>query len=118
MEKSVCIILGKAPYGTIDAAEAVRHSLGGVVEEMDVNFVLVNAGVHAARKNQDTSGTEYDSIGSGIVDCLDMEAKVYADKTSLDNEKLDESDLIDGVAVVDISEIAGIIKEAHKTLIF
>jgi sulfur relay (sulfurtransferase) DsrF/TusC family protein len=48
---SVCIILRKPPYGTVDAAEAVRHALGGVIEELAVRLILLDAGVHA--------GTEY-----------------------------------------------------------
>jgi len=30
---SISIVLRKAPYGTTDAAEAIRHALGGATEE-------------------------------------------------------------------------------------
>jgi len=118
MGKSVCIILRNPPYGTVDAAEAVRHALGGVVEEMDVNFILINAGVQAARKDQNAEGTVYESIGSGVGDCIDMGINVFVEKESLGSEKINTSDLIDGVQVAGLSEIAGIINEAHKTMIF
>jgi predicted peroxiredoxin len=102
----------------VDAAEAVRHALGGVVEELATNLILLDAGVHAARKEQDTSGTEYQSIGSGVEDCIDMGVEVYADKGSLREQHLEPSDLAEGVKVVNSHEIAGLIKEAWTSMIF
>jgi tRNA 2-thiouridine synthesizing protein C len=118
MAESICIILRRPPYGTVDAAEAVRHALGGVTEEMDTSLVLLDSGVYAARKAQDTAGTEYESIGSGIGDCIDMDVKVYADKASLRAENLEETDLMEGVKVINSSEASTIVGEADKVMIF
>ncbi|MGD2079998.1 MAG: DsrE family protein [Nitrospirota bacterium] len=118
MAESICIILRRAPYGSVDAAEAVRHALGGVSEEMDTRLVLFDSGVHAALKAQDASGTEYDSIGEGIGDCVDMDVKVYADKSSLREERLEEADLLEGVKVISGSEASDIVGGADKVMIF
>jgi sulfur relay (sulfurtransferase) DsrF/TusC family protein len=115
---SVCIILRKPPYGTVDAAEAVRHALGGVIEELAVRLILLDAGVHAARKAQNTSDSEYDSIAEGISDCLDMDVNVYADSTSLEHEGLDESVLVKGVQIIDRSELSELITVSNQTMVF
>ena len=47
---SVSIILRRPPYGSVDASEAIRHALGGIIEEMEVKLILVDGGVAAARK--------------------------------------------------------------------
>lgn len=115
---SISIILRRPPYGTVDAPEAIRHALGGVIEEISVNLILLDGGVNAARKGQDISHTEYASIESAIKDCIDMGIAVYADKTSIKDEQIEDSQLIDGVIVANSSEIAEIIKESDTVMIF
>lgn len=118
MAKSICIILRRSPYGTVDAAEAVRHALGGVSEDMETRLVLLDSGVYAARKAQDSSGSEYESIGSGIGDCIDMGVEVYAEKASLRAEHLEGGDLVEGVKVVNSSEASETVRDSDKVMIF
>jgi sulfur relay (sulfurtransferase) DsrF/TusC family protein len=114
----ISIVLRKPPYGTVDAPEAIRHALGGITEDMNVKLILLDGGVNAARKGQDTSNTEYLNIEAGIKDCIDMGVEVYADKMSIKDEQIDANDLIDGVIVSNGSEIAEIIKESDTVMIF
>jgi predicted peroxiredoxin len=117
--KSICIILRKLPYGTVLAAEAVRHALGGVVEEMEqVSLVLLDAGAYSIKKAQETSGTEYQSIGGGIDDCINMGVEVYADQNSIYEQGIKQDDLLEGVKTLGSQEIADIIKEAGTVMIF
>ncbi len=115
---SVCIILRKPPYGTVEAPEAIRHALGGVAEEMQVSLVLVDGGVWAAKKDQQTEGTEYDSVEEGIKDCIDMGVEVYADKGSVNSQQLAQEDLIEGVRIVGSYEISEVVKDADTVMIF
>ena len=116
---SVCIILRKPPYGSVDAAEAIRHALGGATtEDVRTSLILVDGGVNAARRAQDSSGTSYMSLAEGIRDSIDMGAEVYADKSSLKDEFIEQASLVDGVRVVNGSEIAGIIAASDVTMIF
>lgn len=115
---SISIILRRPPYGSVDAPEAIRHALGGITEDMSVKLILVDGGVNAAKKGQDTSNTEYSSIESGIKDCIDMGVDVYADKTSIKDKHLEKDDIIDGVIIANSSEIAEIINESDTTMIF
>ncbi len=115
---AISIILRKPPYGSVDAAEAVRHALGGVTEDLTVSLVLVDGGVHAARAGQDTSGSEFVSIADGIRDCIDMGVTVYVERLSLKDEQIDASELIDGVNVSGSHEIAEVIGDSATTMIF
>ena len=116
--RTISIILRKPPYGTVDAPEAIRHALGAVTEELPVQLILVDGGVHAARKGQDTGATGYLSAEDGIRDCLDMGARVYVDGRSLEAEGIAASDLVDGVTIANQAEIAAVMKDAGTTMIF
>jgi sulfur relay (sulfurtransferase) DsrF/TusC family protein len=115
---SISIILRRPPYGTVDASEALRHALGGVTDDMEVKLLLVNGGVHAARKGQDASQTEYLNAGDGIQDCIDMGVAVYADEASLKQEQVGDDCLIEGVKISNGAEIADIIGKTDTTMIF
>jgi sulfur relay (sulfurtransferase) DsrF/TusC family protein len=115
---SISIILRRPPYGTVDASEALRHALGGVTDDMEVKLLLLGGGVHAARKGQDASQTEYLNAGDGIQDCIDMGVAVYADEASLKREQLDEDCIIKGVTITNGAEIADIIGKTDTTMIF
>jgi sulfur relay (sulfurtransferase) DsrF/TusC family protein len=115
---SISIILRKEPYGTTDAAEAIRHALGGVTEEMEVHLLLVDGGVNAAIRRQDTASTGFVNIGEGIGDCIDMDVGVSVDRKSAMEAGLEQHDLVDGVKLVDRSEIAALIKATDTIMIF
>jgi len=115
---SICIVLRRPPYGTVDASEAIRHSLGGITEDMSVKLILVDGGVNTAKKGQNTESTEYLNMESGIIDCIDMGADVYADKASMEEEHLESNDLAEGVRIVNSSEIADMISNSDTTMIF
>ena len=116
--RSISIILRRPPYGTVDASEALRHALGGVTDDMEVKLLLVGGGVHAARKGQDASQTEYLNAGEGIQDCIEMGVTVYADEMSLKREQVGNDCLIEGVAISSSAEIAEIIAKTDTTMIF
>jgi predicted peroxiredoxin len=115
---SISIILRRPPYGTVDASEALRHALGGVTDDMEVKLLLVSGGVHAARKGQDVSQTEYMNAGEGLQDCIDMGVTVYADEASLKREQIGRDCIIEGVMISSSSEIAAIIGRTDTTMIF
>lgn len=116
--ETLCIILRRAPYGTVDASEAIRHALGGAVEELSVRLVLLGSGANAARKLQDTEGTEYESIASSIEDCIDLDIEVYTDRASIDGEGMDEDALLSGIRVVETDVLAGLIRDSDQTMVF
>ncbi|GAB4418329.1 MAG: hypothetical protein OHK0032_14320 [Thermodesulfovibrionales bacterium] len=114
----IAMILRRSPYGDISAAEAVRHAMGGVADELGVDLILVDSGVFLAKKGQDDSGTGYMNLEASLKDCIDMGIKVYVDKNSTKENYLEADMIVDGVHVVNSHEIAGIVKESEKTMIF
>jgi predicted peroxiredoxin len=116
--KSISIILRKPPYGTIDAPEAIRHALGAVTEEVPARLILVDGGVCAARKGQDTGATGYLSAEEGIRDCLDMGVTVLADRGAMEQEGIAAKDLVDGVTIASGADIAAALKDSGVSLIF
>jgi sulfur relay (sulfurtransferase) DsrF/TusC family protein len=114
----IAIILRKLPYGDINAAEAVRHALGGVSDDFEVSLVLVDGGVLLAKKGQDDADTGFTNLGDTLNDCIDMDVNVYADKLSVEEHSLETTHLIDGVRIVNDTDIAEVIKNAQTTMIF
>lgn len=116
--KKIAIILGKRPYGDINAAEAVRHALGAAGAELEVSLVLVDGGTLLAKKGQEEADTGITNLGSALEDCLSMDVRVYVDKASLRQEHLEAEDIIEGVSVVSGTEAAELLKDADHTMIF
>ncbi|RJQ42106.1 MAG: hypothetical protein C4550_00270 [Nitrospiraceae bacterium] len=114
----IAMILRKAPYGDINAAEAVRHAMGGAADELAVSLLLVDGGVLLARKGQDDAGTGFTNLEGALKDCIDMGVEVYADKGSLTELQVETGDVVDGVKIVAGAEIAETVKEAKTTMIF
>ena len=115
---NVAMILKRSPYGDINAAEAVRHALGAVSFDMNVDLILVDGGVLLAKKGQEDSGTGFTNLEGALKDCLEMGVTVYADIDSLKAQGVTSNDLADNVKRVGAKEIAGLVKEAETTMIF
>lgn len=114
----IAMILRRAPYGDINAAEAVRHAMGGVADELGVDLILVDGGVFLAKKGQDDTGTGFTNLEGSLKDCIDMGVNVYADKASVREQNLEQGDLVDGVRIISAMEMAGLVQEARTTVIF
>lgn len=115
---NVAMILKRSPYGDINAAEAVRHALGAASFEMSVDLILMDGGVLLAKKGQDDTGTGFTNLEGTLKDCLEMGVSVYADDQSLKTQRLDRSDMVEGVKAVSAQVIAGLVKEARSTMLF
>ncbi len=115
---NICIILRRPPYGTVDASEAIRHTLGGITEDVSVRLLLMDGGILSAKKGHDNSMTPFSSIEEGIKDCIDMGVDVYLDKASLKEEYTEPEEIIEGVKIINGHEIAEIIKTSDLTMIF
>ena len=115
---TISIILRKAPYGSVDAPEAVRHALGGINDDMSVNMILIGSGVNAARRKQEISGTDYLSVEDGLRDCIDMGVALFAENKSLDDEDISETELIEGVQRAGFDKIGEVLNASGTVMIF
>jgi sulfur relay (sulfurtransferase) DsrF/TusC family protein len=116
--KKLSILLTREPYGSINAAEAVRHALGAVGDELEVSLLLTEGGVLLAAKEQVEGDTGFTNLGEALKDCVDMGITVGAEEGSLGKAKLEKTDMVEGVEVMDASKVAGIVKAADHTMIF
>jgi len=114
----IAMILKRAPYGNINAAEALRHAMGALAGEHSINLILVDGGVILAKKGQDASGTGFTNLEAALKDCLEMGITVYADGPSLKARCVEAGDLVEGVNAVGGKEIAELVKVAKTTMIF
>jgi tRNA 2-thiouridine synthesizing protein D len=114
----IVTVVRKSPYGDINAAEAMRHAMGGLAGELHVDIILVDSGVLLARRGQDVTGTGFTNLGGALKNCIDSDLAVYADRTSLSELHLEASDIIEGVKIVDAPDIAELVKRARATMIF
>lgn len=112
------MILRKSPYGDINAAEAVRHAMGGVTDDFKISLVLLDSGVLLAKKGHDVSDTGFINLQAALTDCIGLGVEVYADRASVREEYLEVSDMVDDVKVVNGYDIAEIVKEADTAMIF
>ncbi len=116
--RHIAMILRKPPYGDINAAEAVRHALGGVSGDFEVSLIMTDGGVLLARKGQDETGSGFTNLEAALKDCIDMKVEVMADGVSLMENNVGQDDIVAGVRVTDVDEIAQVLKKADATMIF
>ncbi len=111
------VILRKPPYGTIDAAEAVRHAGGASGFDYTSILYLLDAGVFSAKKDQDSGKTGFTGIGESL-ELLADEMEIYVCQNSLMECGLNEEDLIEGVKIDDGSILGKALKEAQSVMIY
>jgi len=116
--ENIAMIVRKAPYGDISAAEAVRHALGAAADDIKTSLILLDSGVLLAKKGQSMGDTDFTNLEDTLATCIDMGVDVYADKGSLMHIFLNPADLAEGIKVAETAEIALLIKEAGTTFIF
>lgn len=114
----VAMMLTKPPYGNVHAAEAVRHAMGALAEQINVSLLLVDGGVLLSKKGQQGAESGYTNLGESVGDLIDMGGEIFIDKSSVREFGLDAGDLIDNVKIVSSHEISDVVSTADKTMIF
>ncbi len=109
----------KAPHGTIYTYEGLEALLIFCSYEQSITLVLMDDGVYALKKGQDTSelGTKEFSTTFRVLEDYGVE-RIIADKTSLEERGLTVEDLIIDVEVLDFPEIMALMKEQKVILPF
>lgn len=110
MAKSLCILVDRGPYGSIQPAEALRHALGALGKGWEVVLALTGDGVLMALSGQAPPTGEWVS-GNG-------RATVLVEEPALGVLGLRESDVVRGSRPVSLGEIARAVARCDRTLIF
>jgi sulfur relay (sulfurtransferase) DsrF/TusC family protein len=114
---NLLVILRKAPYGSVSAAEAVRHAGGAGSADYTSILYLIDSGVYTAKKNQDAGATGFTGLGESI-ELLSGEMEIYAHQESLKECGLKEDDLVEGVKIDDGEYLKQAIRDAKSVMIF
>jgi tRNA 2-thiouridine synthesizing protein C len=109
----------KAPYGSVYTAEGFRTIMGIAVFEMEISVVFMDDGVFALLKDQDPDQFDMKPLGDGFPMLRDFDVeKFYVHDKSLAERGLTPDDLVMDVAVIDGTQIAGILNAAGTVLPF
>ena len=118
--KSLSIIITKPPFGMINAAEAVRLANGAIAYGHNVSIILVNDGILVAKKGQKAEESGWTSL-SPLVEKLatsSQRARVLADINSVRQIGLVQSDLVEGVRLVESEIVTSTVITSDRTAIF
>lgn len=111
------VILRKPPYGTTNAAEAVRHAGGASGFGYESILYLIDGGVCSAKKNQDAGDTGFSAVGESI-ELMSDEMEIFACQDSMKEFGLTADDLIEEIKIDDGSELKEALKNAQSVMIY
>ncbi len=114
---NLLVILRKPPYGTVNAAEAVRHAGAAAGFEYKSTLYLIDSGVYTAKKKQDAADTGFSGLGENL-ELLADQMDIYVNHDSLVEYVVKADDLIDGVKIDDGKMLKQALKDAQSIMIF
>src|SRR3972149_74308 len=116
---TLTIIVNDPPYGNERVWNALRlaSSLVSAAIGMNVNIFLLGDAVNAAKKGQKTPEGYY-NLEQMLLDLVKQGAKISACGTCAQARGLNKEDLIEGVKIGSMLELAHWIKESQNVLSF
>ncbi len=122
MVTDLCILIRRPPYGSISAAEGIRHLIGAVANGLNVKAVLMDDGVWVARAGQSPGETGWTALSEALANTFrfaDRPApQVLADEDALTRAGLTAKDLVPGVSVASPEAVAELVATARHVIIF
>lgn len=121
MPSLLCLVVDRAPYGSIEAAEAIRHAGGALGKGWEVVLGLMGDAVYAALPGQASPSGEWVSLSTAVADVIERgggRARVVVDEGSLKARDLSADDLVPAVRTVSQDEIARAMVACDRTLLF
>ena len=122
---SIYVVIRKAPYGSLAAAEGVRHLLGAAGCGMAATAVLVDDGVYLAKHGQDPAGTGWTNLSEVLQKALDPtgagsspQVRAYVHRASAQQRGIDHLDLVGGMELIDDDQLAAMLATVEGLLIF
>lgn len=122
MTDDLCIVFRTPPYGSISAAEGLRHLIGAAASRLAVSAILVGEGVWAAKAGQESGGSGWLPLSESLAELLVQGDRptppVYAPEAALADAGLTPDHLVPGVTVVPDETIAKVVSGARHVMIF
>lgn len=119
MKNSLAILIRRAPYGQIHAAEAIRHLGGALGDGIQTSVVLVDDGVQVARSGQDAGNTAWTSLVDPLAKGIAKGARVYLHVPSAQARGLsDGSQTMPGVDCIDDAGLVRLLAESDWVMAY
>ncbi|MBI4590240.1 MAG: DsrE family protein [Candidatus Rokubacteria bacterium] len=121
MAKSLCVLVDRPPYGSIQPAEAIRHALGALGKGWEVVLALTGDAVLTALPGQSPPPGEWTCLGEAVAKFIEegnKRATVLVEEQALEARGVRAIDLIRGTHSASADEIAGALARCERTLIF
>jgi tRNA 2-thiouridine synthesizing protein C len=107
MGNKVAVLMRKAPYGSVYAAEGFRSMMGIGVFEMDISVIFVDDGVYTLVKGQNPAELDMKPLGQGFPMLPDFGVtKFFVHDRSLSERGLTLDDLVIDVEALDDASVA------------
>lgn len=114
----IVIVINDAPYGNERTFHGLRlaDALLKVEDDLDLTVYLTNDAVVAAKAGQQTPSGYYNI--ERMLKPIVRRGAVQACRTCLEARGIQESELLEGVRVTTLGELAQVVLEADKALVF
>jgi uncharacterized protein involved in oxidation of intracellular sulfur len=117
MEGTIVMIMSEPPYGNEKPWNALRLAKALVAVKQNIKLFLLGDAVAMAKKGQKTP-TGYYNLGQMMTELVTAGAEVRVCGTCIDSRGLKSEDLIDGVVVGKMLDLARWVADASKVLNF
>jgi uncharacterized protein involved in oxidation of intracellular sulfur len=114
---ALTIVIQDAPYGSEKAYNAFRYASALLANQVNVNLFLLADGVGAAKRGQKTP-TGYYNTASMLGELIAKGAKVKTCGTCCAARGLDQQELIEGVEIGRMIDLAQWTKESDSVVTF
>lgn len=121
MRKSLCVLVDRGPYGSLQAAEAIRHARGALGKGWEVVLVFLEDGAYALLPDQSPPPGEWVGLGEAVSDFMGEgqdRASVLVEHRALAARGLSVGALLPGVRPVSLQEVAEALASCDRTLVF
>lgn len=117
--ETVTIIVNGAPYGEEKVWNALRLALASISDaiKLRVNVFLLGDAVYAAKRGQSPPYGYY-NLEKMLGDLVENGAKILACGTCIKARGIKQEDLVEGVLVGSMMNLARWVKESQKVLAF
>ncbi len=124
MSKKVNIIVTQPPYGKEDAYSAVPMAASQVAAGNEASLIFAGGGVHSIVKGQKTG---YGDLAVWVKDVPSVEAEIiknielvsfFALDRDIAKRGISDSEIIDGIKKITLSELTDKMLEADVNLVF
>ena len=115
--QTITIIINELPYKNDKAWNALRLAGELLNQDVKVKIFLLEDGVDVGKENQDAKGKEY-NLEELAKKLLAKDVPFVARSTCLNVCGISKEKLIDGVVEGHMSDLAKLVKESEKVLIF